>query len=232
MVSATTATAPGQIGLFEAPPAALKEMFDAQRFQRIANDLAAVWSPFDAVRFLELGLHDLAQLTLMQRLRRVTLALRQTLPPDYLAALDILYALAQRTDTGFVSLFMPDFVGQYGQEDFDASMNALAVFTKLGSAEFAVREFLRADLNRTLAVMKLWSLDSDERVRRLASEGSRPRLPWSFRLQPFIGRPELTLPILENLSNDPSLTVRKSVANHLNDISKDHPAWVLEVLQR
>ena len=76
MVSATTATAPGQVGLSEAPPAALKEMFDAQLFRRIANDLAAIWPPFDAVRFLQLGLHDLAQLSLMQRLRRVTLALR------------------------------------------------------------------------------------------------------------------------------------------------------------
>ena len=107
-------------------------------------------------------------------------------------------------------------------------MTALKTFTKVGSAEFAVREFLRADLTSTLEVMKEWSLDKDEHVRRLASEGSRPRLPWSFKLQAIIDDPKLTYPILENLVQDPSLYVRKTVANHLNDVTKHHPERLLD----
>ena len=95
-----------------------------------------------------------------------------------------MFKLAARTEAGFVSLFLPDFVGQYGQDNFELSMQALKTFTKLGSAEFAVREFLRSDLTASLSVMRDWSLDEDEHVRRLASEGSRPRLPWSFKLDP------------------------------------------------
>jgi 3-methyladenine DNA glycosylase AlkC len=91
-----------------------------------------------------------------------------------------------------------------------------------------VREFLKRDLPRTLEVMERWSRDENEHVRRLASEGSRPRLPWSFRLDALILDPTPVAPILENLNADPSLYVRKSVANHLNDITKDHPNWVLE----
>ncbi len=211
---------------------ALKDIFDETRFELIAKDVAAVWRPFDVERFLAVGLHDHAQLSLLQRLRRVSMALRKTLPPDYPEALDILFKLATRTESGFVSLFLPDFVGQYGQDNFELSMQALMTFTKLGSAEFAVREFLRTDLSKTLRVMMDWSLDEDEHVRRLASEGSRPRLPWSFKLQAIIDAPELTYPILANLAQDPSLYVRKSVANHLNDVSKDHPEWLLNTLAK
>jgi len=210
----------------------LKDIFDKQRFELIAKDAAAVWRPFDVERFLAVGLHGHAQLSLLQRLRRVSMALRETLPPDYPQALDILYTLAPRIEKGFVSLFLPDFVGQYGRDYFELSMQALKSFTKLGSAEFAVREFLRSDLTSTLRVMKQWSLAEDEHVRRLASEGSRPRLPWSFKLQAIIDAPELTYPILANLAQDPSLYVRKSVANHLNDVSKDHPEWLLDTLKK
>lgn len=216
----------------ETEPKALKDIFDEKRFRLIAREVATVWPPFDSERFLEVGLRDHAQLSLLQRLRNITLALGETLPADFPEALGILYKLAPRIDKGFVSLFLPDFVGQYGQKHFEASMSALKTFTKLGSAEFAVREFLRSDLTKTLAVMKTWSLDGDEHVRRLASEGARPRLPWSFRLSAIIETPDLTLPILENLARDPSLYVRKSVANHLNDVSKDHPEWLLDMLER
>ena len=211
---------------------ALKDIFDEKRFILIARDVAAVWRPFDVERFLAVGLNGHSQLSLLQRLRRVSIALRETLPPDYPEALDILFKLGSRTDKGFVSLFLPDFVGQYGQEHFELSMRALKAFTKLGSSEFAVREFLRADLTRTLRVMMDWSLDDDEHVRRLASEGSRPRLPWSFKLQSVIDHPNLTLPLLANLAQDSSLYVRKSVANHFNDVSKDHPEWLLDALEK
>lgn len=110
-------------------------------------------------------------------------------------------------------------------------MQALAFFTTFGSAEFAIREFLRRDPQRTLAVMETWSRDDNEHLRRLASEGSRPRLPWSFHLDALIADPTLAAPILENLKADSSPYVRKSVANHLNDITKDHPGWVLDRIE-
>jgi 3-methyladenine DNA glycosylase AlkC len=110
-------------------------------------------------------------------------------------------------------------------------MDALKYFTAFGSSEFAIRHFLRSDLEGSLKLMHDWSLDDNEHVRRLASEGCRPRLPWSFRLEPVQADPTLAAKILDNLKADTSLYVRKSVANHLNDITKDHPGWVLDLIE-
>lgn len=215
-----------------APAPALKEMFDARRFRHLAEELTAIDSRFDRKRFLKLALAGLDDLSLMQRLRRATETLRATLPDDFRKALPVLRALAPRINRGFVTLILPDYVGLYGREDFDTAMDALKFFTPFGSSEFAVREFLRIDLHRALAAMEKWSRDKDEHVRRLASEGCRPRLPWSFRLELLIKDPNPVAPILENLKTDSSLYVRKSVGNHLNDITKDHPAWVLDRLAK
>ena len=212
----------------DTPAPALKEMFNEARYRKIARDVGAVFPTFDQKRFLKLALPDLDPLALLQRLRRATEALRATLPAEYPKALAVLREVAPRWGEGFTALVLPDFVGLYGREDFDRSLDALKFFTRFGSSEFAIREFLRLDLARTLRVMTKWSGDDNEHVRRLASEGSRPRLPWSFKLRELIADPSPVAPILENLRADPSLYVRKSVANHLNDITKDHPAWVLE----
>ena len=209
---------------------ALKEIFNERRFRDMALDVKAVYPSFDTRRFLKISLAGLDELTLMQRLRRMTQALHATLPADYRQALDILRALAPRIGNGFATLFLPDYVGQYGQDDFDISMDALKFFTAFGTSEFAVREFLRKDLKRALVIMTAWSRDDSDAVRRLASEGSRPRLPWSFRLDAILADPSLAAPILENLRSDTSLYVRKSVANHLNDVTKSHPDWVLDRL--
>jgi 3-methyladenine DNA glycosylase AlkC len=210
---------------------ALKEMFNEARYRKMARDVATVHPAFDPKRFLALTLPGLTPLTLLQRLRRATEALRATLPQDYPVALEILRRLAPIFGEGFTALVLPDFVGCYGLDDFDRSLDALKFFTSFGSSEFAIREFLRRDLRRTLRVLERWSRDQNEHVRRLASEGSRPRLPWSFKLTALIADPSPTLPILDNLRADPSLYVRKSVANHLNDITKDHPSWVLDRIE-
>lgn len=210
---------------------ALKEMFNAARYRQLARELTAVHARFDEAAFLAHALRDLDSLNLMQRLRRATESLRVSLPADYRRAFAILRRFAPRVEHGFVGVVLSDFVAQYGLEDFETSMEALKFFTAFGSSEFAIREFLRRDCKRTLAVMRTWSRDESEHVRRLASEGSRPRLPWSFRLDAVVADPTLTLPILENLKADPSLYVRKSVANHLNDMTKDHPAWVLDQVE-
>ena len=213
------------------PTPALKEMFNAARFRQIAALLADCHPGFDQQRFLQLTTTGLEPLTLIQRMRHGTHALHATLPASYPKALGVLRKLAPRIEHGFVGIMLPDFVGVYGREHFDESLDALHYLTRFSSAEFAIREFLKRDFTRTLAVMARWSRDESEHVRRLASEGCRPRLPWSFRLEALVADPSPVAQILENLRADPSLYVRKSVANHLNDISKDHPDWMLERLK-
>ncbi|CAN5246609.1 DNA alkylation repair protein [soil metagenome] len=210
---------------------ALKEIFNAGRIRHIADETSAVWSSFDTDHFVDLCLDGLESLSLMARLRRVTEAFHATLPSDYRIALDILRRLAPRLNSSFVTMVLPDYVALYGHDDFETSMEALKYFTVFGSSEFAVRHFLRRAPSPSLAVMERWARDGNEHVRRLASEGSRPRLPWSFKLDAVIADPSLTWAIVDTLQSDPSRYVRKSVANHLNDIAKDHPTWVLERIE-
>lgn len=209
---------------------ALKEIFNPARFDHFAELLANIRPRFDRKKFLALALDGLVDLSLLQRMRRVSESLHATLPGGYSRALTTLRQLAPRLGHGFANLVLPDFVGRYGLDHFELSLDALKFFTSFGSSEFAIREFLRRDLPRTLAVMETWSRDPDEHVRRLASEGSRPRLPWSFHLTEIAGNPSLAAGILENLRSDPSLYVRKSVGNHLNDVTKLHPSWVMDRL--
>lgn len=116
-----------------------------------------------------------------------------------------------------------------GLEQPAESLAALKEMTRRFTGEFAVRPFLAADPEGTLAVLKGWTASPDQQVRRLCSEGSRPRLPWGMRLQCFVKDPEPLFPLLELLKHDPEEYVRRSVANNLNDISKDHPDRVVEV---
>jgi 3-methyladenine DNA glycosylase AlkC len=208
-------------------PAALKEIFNRARLAHIAQETQVVYPAFDQTAFVaraSVGLDDLA---LMARLRRVSETLHEGLPASYARALPILRALAPRLNSRFVTLALADYVALYGLDDVEASLSALEFLTPFGSAEFAIRHFLRHDQTRTLARMQAWSLHENEHVRRLASEGSRPRLPWSFKLDALVRDPSLAAPILENLKADDSAYVRKSVANHLNDISKDNPDWAM-----
>ena len=213
------------------PAPALKEIFNTERLQHIATEMTAVYPPFEARRFLKLAQSGLADLSVMQRMARVSECLHAVLPLDYEASLQVLRALAPRLNSGFVSMCLPHYVASYGAHAFEQSMDALKYFTAFGSSEFAIRHFLRSDLERSLELMHDWSLDDNEHVRRLASEGCRPRLPWSFRLEPVQADPTLAAKILDNLKADTSLYVRKSVANHLNDITKDHPDWVLDLIE-
>ncbi|MGE8185855.1 DNA alkylation repair protein [Pseudomonas sp. NPDC086278] len=215
----------------EQPAPALKEIFNAERLKHIAAEMTAVYPPFNAKAFLKMANDGLDELSIMQRMARVSECLHAVLPLDYDESLIVLRALAPRLNSGFVSISLPHYVAMYGAHDFEQSMAALKYFTAFGSAEFAIRYFLRSDLKRSLALMQQWSRDDNEHVRRLASEGSRPRLPWSFRLEQIQRDPTLAASILDNLKADESLYVRKSVANHLNDITKDHPDWVLDLIE-
>ena len=210
---------------------ALKEIFNAQRLQHIADEMSAVYPAFKAKAFLAHANHGLAELSVMQRMARVAESLHAVLPLKYEDTLDVLRELAPRLNSGFVSMCLPHYVAIYGGHAFDTSMQALKYFTTFGSSEFAIRYFLRTDLERSLERMHDWTRDDNHHVRRLASEGSRPRLPWSFRLEAVQANPKLAAGILDRLKADESLYVRKSVANHLNDVTKVHPEWVLDTIE-
>ncbi|MDX9678237.1 DNA alkylation repair protein [Pseudomonas zeae] len=210
---------------------ALKEIFNAERLQHIASEMSAVYPAFKVKAFLKHAQDGLAELSVMQRMARVSESLHAVLPLDYQDSLDVLRELAPRLNSGFVSMCLPHYVASYGGHAFDTSMDALKHFTTFGSSEFAIRHFLRSDLERSLERMHDWTRDENHHVRRLASEGSRPRLPWSFRLEAVQADPQLAAGILDRLKADESLYVRKSVANHLNDVTKVHPAWVLDTIE-
>lgn len=208
-------------------PALLKDILGPQALETIADAGAAAVAHFDRGAFLRAASHGLEALSIMERVRHIADALHPALPGAYADRLDVLRAMAPRLTHGFQAIAVTEYVARHGLEYFDASMNTLADLTRFGSAEFAIRPFLAADINRALATMTRWTGSEDEHVRRLASEGARPRLPWAARVPALKVDPTLAAPILEALKTDPSAYVRKSVANHLNDIAKDRPDWLL-----
>ncbi|MCY9659720.1 hypothetical protein P5G65_09350 [Paenibacillus chondroitinus] len=213
---------------------ALKDMYNQAFLEEFAKKVHSAYQSFDEDSFVEKVMNaDWADLALKQRMRKITLTLGDHLPPSYSEALAILYAI-EDTCIGFPYLFFPDFVEVYGHnsEHWEMSMQALERFTSRSSAEFAVRPFILHDPERMMEQMSVWADHPNEHVRRLSSEGCRPRLPWGQALPVFKRDPAPVLGILEKLKADPSLYVRKSVANNLNDIAKDHPAIVLETAAR
>ena len=208
--------------------APLKDLFDAARYRQIAAQLAALHPRFDAVRFLNHALDGLDNRELLARLHRTAEAFQMALPVAFTEQLAVLRAHVAQIGHGFVAIWPCAHVANQGIDDPATSLDALKFFTRFGSAEFAIRPFITRNPVATLAVMCQWADDADEHVRRLASEGSRPRLPWGGNLPALIADPSPSLPILTALRADPSLYVRKSVANHLNDITKNHPELVLD----
>ncbi|MBK6775244.1 MAG: DNA alkylation repair protein [Flavobacteriales bacterium] len=209
----------------------LKEMFNRAYFERLAKEVEGAAPRIQRAALIKDLLHGNETRELNTRMRHASTILRKHLPTDFRKAVNVLKDVAPRMSNGYTALLYPDFVGLHGLDDPIFSLDALKHFTGFGSSEFAVREFFRRDVKGTLNVMRQWAEDDSEHVRRLASEGSRPRLPWSFRLDAVLKDPTLTTPILERLRADDSLYVRKSVANHLNDFSKDHPAYMIDVLR-
>lgn len=212
------------------PPAdsAFKHWFNEARYHGIADLLGSASRGFNRRRFLAVTLTGLDECSLMERLRRTAMAYQASLPGAYRDKLEVLRGVAPRMGHAFVVISIGDFVAREGLDDAVHSLEALREITRHGSSEFAVRPFLQRDLKGTLAIMDRWAHEEDEHVRRLASEGSRPRLPWGLRLTELVKDPGPTAPILEALKRDSSLYVRKSVANHMNDITKDHPEAVMD----
>lgn len=212
----------------------LKDIYGDMFLYDFGYKINAVYSNFNPNSFVTAVMdNNWDKLPLKSRMRRISEILRQYLPMGYEEALDVLFAI-DKTCIGFPYLFFPDFVAVYGlsEEHWDLSIKALERFTQRSSSEFAIRVFLLRDPNRVMSRMMIWSKHPNEHVRRLASEGCRPRLPWGAAIPIFKSDPSPVLAILEQLKADPSLYVRKSVANNLNDISKDNPSVVLDTAQK
>lgn len=214
-------------------------MFSPTLVGKIAADVKAVWPEFKTDRFTTLIFDETwPQLELKQRVRHIAGCLRKVLPEQYPDALAILVRVTEKLlaregeNMSFTYIFLPDFVEVFGIGDPDHSLPALEVMTRWSSAEFAVRPFFLHYPERMYAQMLAWSKHSSPMVRRLSSEGFRPRLPWGMGVPALKKDPSPILPVLENLKNDPAETVRRSVANNLNDISKDHPALALDIARR
>lgn len=212
--------------------ASLKSIYNSSYVERLGSILSAHSSFISTADFQRaVYQEDWEQLEFKQRVARIAEAMHQVLPDDYLEALEVLDEAAPSFQ-GLEGLVFPEFAARFGQKHRERSLQALETYTCYSTSEFAIRSFLKNDLTGTLAQMAAWTKSSNEHVRRLASEGSRPRLPWGEGVPALKTDPGLTLPLLEELALDPSLYVQKSVANHLNDISKTHPDLFIKTVTR
>ncbi|MDR2590441.1 MAG: DNA alkylation repair protein [Oscillospiraceae bacterium] len=205
-----------------------KDKLNLETVREFAANIKAVYGSFPDEDFVKSTVDDTwNSLELMARGKRVTENLKKYLPSDYKEVISIMEKVITDCDP-FYKLCFPTYVELYGQdeENWDASMAAMELFTQYSTAEFAVRPFIIKHEKRMMVQMFAWSKHENEHVRRLSSEGCRPALPWGVALNMFKKDPTPILPILEQLKADPSLYVRKSVANNLNDISKTHPQLV------
>jgi len=233
---ASTREVPVQSELQNAP---FKEMFRPATAEWLARRVEAVHAAFPSAAFLADVVPVLPSLELKARVELLADALGRHLP-EYLEARPILLA-ALGPDEGppegedfgdFRWMPVNRFISKFGLAHFEASMDALKALTRRFSSEFDVRFFIQQYPEQALETLLAWADDSDWRVRRLVSEGSRPRLPWGIRLQRYVLSPHEPLQLLEKLRHDPHSAVRRSVANHLNDIAKDHPSRVVAVSER
>jgi 3-methyladenine DNA glycosylase AlkC len=226
----------------------LAALLDREAVDCLAHNIARVFPHFDGVAFTRDALAGLQPLSILQRGQHLARALRQHLPPRYADAVEVLLRSLTppltRTDelglavffylphVSFIAIYGLDSQHNGGRDPFEVSMHAQYEITRRFSAEFSMRPFLIRWPERTLARLFEWTRDPDPHVRRLCSEGARPRLPWAMRIPAFIADPRPVLPIMEALKDDSDLYVRRSVANHLGDIAKDHPQLAFAICER
>lgn len=205
----------------------------------MASDINSVFDEFDARGFEQAVVSRLEPLSLSERSMLIMESMYYFLPKSYPLALGILVKSFQnhKAETtegydGFYYLPHGQYVAKYGLNDFDLSMAALYEITKRFTSEFSIRPFIQKFPEKSLLLLHHWVEDENKHVRRLVSEGTRPRLPWAGRLPDFQKDPLPVLELLEKLKRDPELYVRRSVANNLNDIAKDHPELVIQTLKK
>ncbi|MCT4580613.1 MAG: DNA alkylation repair protein [Flavobacteriales bacterium] len=216
----------------------LKNVYSVSFFDKLTSSIVEVLPEFDREGFLESIFNkEWKEKELKERMRHVTLTLNKYLTNDFEKDVEFLLELIPvLKGNGFGSdhlafIFLPDYIEVYGIDYYDRSVSAMEEITQFITCEFAVRPFFLKYYQQMTQQMLQWALHENLHVRRLASEGIRPRLPWAMAVPVLKTKPEPIFPILEHLKDDSSEYVRRSVANNLNDISKDHPAEVIALIK-
>lgn len=217
----------------------IKDVYSPEFFSRLSYELEMRIPLFKKEKFVaELLQPSFFQKEYKERMKMVTAVLHQFLPADFSDAAVLISNIANNLkkgafkSQGIAFMFLPDYLETYGINYLKESTTAFEEVTQFISCEFAVRPFIIKYPEEMMEQMQIWSRHEDSSVRRLATEGSRPRLPWAMAIPHLKKDPSPILPILENLKNDPSPVVRKSVANNLNDIAKDNPDVVIQIAKK
>jgi 3-methyladenine DNA glycosylase AlkC len=218
----------------------LKMVLDKEAVNQLADNLHGVHASFNKEAFIHDALNGIDELGITQRSAHIADVMNKHLPETYTEAIAIILQsltppLKETEGNGLAVLFyMPhcSFVGKYGIDSFEISMNAQYELTKRFTCEYSMRPFIVNEQIRTMQVLYKWMNDENPHIRRLCSESTRPRLPWSTKINSFVKDPSPTIVVLEHLKNDKDLYVRRSVANHLGDIAKDHLDLVLKISEK
>lgn len=218
----------------------LKDLMDRPLVKLIAESLAGVVPGFDTKLFQSRAMRGLKNFELKDRAVHIARAMAEQLPSEFDESAPLLIQtfgppLVFTADNGLAPFFYfphAHVIATYGVSSFDSGMRANYELTQRFTAEFSIRPFLIEHRAKCLKTLTRWTRDPSPHVRRLVSEGTRPRLPWAMRLREFQENPQFTLPLLEKLKDDPELYARRSVANHLADIAKDHPQVAFDVCRK
>ncbi len=217
----------------------LKFWFDKELAEMLSDKILVQYSQFDKKSFVSTIDNNIQKLELKDRIEVFADELANHLTNSYCKNVSILTQILGPENEEEIGMFinfywiMPiaKYVEKYGLEDFDVSMKIIEEITKRNTGEYTIRPFIDLDTKRTMSIMEKWSKNSNKHIRRLASEGGRPRLPWAKKLDRFIVDPKPLIPILNNLKDDKSKYVQKSVANCLNDILKDNQKIGMKIIE-
>lgn len=208
----------------------LKLMYSDEKLKELSAELKKHNKKFDEKLFLgNFKTRAWKDAELKARVTIISIAIHEALGPDYEKNIEVLIPVSWKFKWGFFGVFFSEYVERCGMDHWQTSMKAFEEFTQTSTAEFSIRKFIRKDPKRAMKQMLLWSKSKNHHLRRLSSEGCRPRLPWGMKLDEFVADPKPVIEILEVLKKDKELYVMKSVANNLNDISKDHPEVALKL---
>jgi 3-methyladenine DNA glycosylase AlkC len=226
-------------------PEPFKNLINPALVRACGEHLQRRWRDFDRRGFERIALKDLDALEMKARAMQIADALEATLPADFDRAAgliesalapaatgdDLDFRTSEAGLAGWIGWPLGEFLARRGQAEPERGLRALHALTQRFTGEFAIRPYLVNHFALTLDTLSGWTGDRSAHVRRLVSEGSRPRLPWGLQIKALIADPSPTLPLLHALQDDGSEYVRRSVANHLNDIAKDHPGVVAHWLE-
>jgi 3-methyladenine DNA glycosylase AlkC len=215
-------------------PPPLKDFVDRDLVQELAERFVDIHPSFDSGAFVATVSPTLDALELKDRIASIAQGLRDHLPSDFQTALSIVVAVARAEPpmSGWSAWPLCTFVELFGVDDPEPALAAMEHLTKRASCEFAIRPFLIEHFEAAYATLQEFTTSPNEDVRRLASEGTRPRLPWGKRVPTLMDDPTIGLSLIAPLRHDASELVRRSVANHLNDISKTHPDLVTDTARQ